>query len=228
MKVKNHFAIIRNLRNIIDAGVSDYHINKLKKCFSHDSWELSKILPFRYVAAARACPSMEREIDAILLKSIDNLPKLTGKTVVLVDVSSSMDERLSGKSDLTRLDAACALASIINAEDLRVFSFSDSLVEVPPRKGMSGIDAINKSQYHRGTRLGQALNTLHVNVQYDTIIIITDEQTAGRIPDPLCKNAYMINVASYKNGIGYGKWIHIDGFSENVIKWIYEHESNNL
>jgi 60 kDa SS-A/Ro ribonucleoprotein len=37
----------------------------------------------------------------------------------------------------------------------------------------------------------------------------------------------LINVASNKNGISYGKkWIHIDGFSENVINYIHEYEAD--
>jgi len=35
---------------------------------------------------------------------------------------------------------------------------------------------------------------------------------------------YVINVASFKNGIGYGKWMHIDGWSEAVIGYIRELE----
>ena len=31
---------------------------------------------------------------------------------------------------------------------------------------------------------------------------------------------YVINVASCKNGVGYGKWTHIDGWSESVIEYI--------
>jgi hypothetical protein len=31
---------------------------------------------------------------------------------------------------------------------------------------------------------------------------------------------YVIYVASYKNGVGYGKWMHIDGWSESVIEYI--------
>ena len=27
-------------------------------------------------------------------------------------------------------------------------------------------------------------------------------------------------MASYKNGVGYGKWTHIDGWSEAVIEYI--------
>ena len=35
---------------------------------------------------------------------------------------------------------------------------------------------------------------------------------------------YVINVASYKNGVGYGKWTHIDGWSELVIEYVSELE----
>lgn len=37
---------------------------------------------------------------------------------------------------------------------------------------------------------------------------------------------YMINVASARNGIGYGAaWTHLDGFSENILRWIMEVEA---
>ena len=44
------------------------------------------------------------------------------------------------------------------------------------------------------------------------------------MPAPKGKG-YVINVASYKNGVGYGKWTHIDGWSESVIEYIRELES---
>jgi hypothetical protein len=34
----------------------------------------------------------------------------------------------------------------------------------------------------------------------------------------------MINVASYRCGVGYGKWTHIDGWSEAVVDYIREYE----
>ena len=43
--------------------------------------------------------------------------------------------------------------------------------------------------------------------------------------EPAPKRAYMINVASAKNGVGYGRWTHLDGFSEGVIRWILQHEA---
>ena len=49
------------------------------------------------------------------------------------------------------------------------------------------------------------------------LIVITDNQTHDRVPAPKGRG-YVINVASYKNGVGYGKWVHIDGWSEAVVE----------
>jgi 60 kDa SS-A/Ro ribonucleoprotein len=43
------------------------------------------------------------------------------------------------------------------------------------------------------------------------------------MPNAFAKG-YLINVASNKNGVGYGAWTHIDGFSEGVLRFIYEVE----
>jgi hypothetical protein len=182
-----------------------------------------RILPFRYVAAARACPQMEPTLDIALLASISELPTLEGKTIVLVDVSGSMDAPLSERSDMTRMDAAAALAAIIPSQDLRVFTFSDRTVEVAPRRGMAGVDAVINSQHHSGTYLGQAVVDVSRH-PHDRLIVITDEQTFDRVPEPSCEHAYMINVASNQRGVGYGAWTHLDGFSENVIRYMVEHE----
>lgn len=215
-----YLALLRNLRNMIEAGVDR---NLIRSGIIQGN--KSRILPFRYVAAAKHAPMFEPELDIAMQESIKELPCLKGQTVVLVDVSGSMDAKLSFKSDMTRMQAAAALGSIINGENVRVFTFSDSLVEVPPRKGMAGVDAIINNQPHGGTNLMQAILTLNKRVKYDRLIVITDEQSHDRVKYPINgAKAYMINVASYKNGVGYGAWTHIDGFSENIIRFIYEIE----
>ena len=60
----------------------------------------------------------------------------------------------------------------------------------------------------------------------DRIIVITDEQSADRVPNPE-GIGYVINVASYQHGVGYGAWMHIDGWSERVLDFIRESESEN-
>ena len=60
---------------------------------------------------------------------------------------------------------------------------------------------------------------------FKRLIVITDEQaTTGRAPSPVAEKAYMINVASCRNGVGYGAWTHLDGFSEGVLRWMAEFE----
>lgn len=215
-----YFALLRNLRNMTEAGVDQ---ELVRNAILARRGGAERILPFRFVAAARAAPAFARELDQSLAATISDTPQLRGHTVALVDVSASMDDRLSAKSDLTRMDAAAALASVINAEYLRVFTFSQQIVEVKAESGLSGIEVIVRSQPHGGTYLGGALDALRA-VPKDRLIVITDEQSHDDALDPACDNAYMINVASYKNGVGYGRWTHLDGFSESVLKWIVEYE----
>ncbi len=89
---------------------------------------------------------------------------------------------------------------------------------------MAGIDAVLASQEHRSTRLGAAVETIQRRIKHDRLIVLTDEQTHDSVPDPLVERAYMINLASYQSGVGYGRWIHIDGFSEAVIGYVGELE----
>lgn len=217
-----YLALLRNLRNMTDANVDEGLIRDALLARKG----AQRVLPFRYVAAARACPRLEPVIDQALSEAISAMPALPGKTAILVDVSPSMDAKLSAKSDLSRMDAACALASVIHG-DIRMFSFSNEVVEVPPRRGMAGVDALKRSQPHNGTRLFDAIDVVNRQVKYDRLIVVTDEQdTGGNVrtcPNPTALG-YMVNVASNKNGVGYGKWTHIDGFSEGILKWMGEAE----
>ena len=215
-----YLALLRNLRNMAEAGVDPGLIRDAIIARRG----AKRVLPFRYIAAARACPRMEPAIDRALSEAISEIPPFHGKTAILVDVSGSMNSALSNRSDMTRMDAAAALGAIVPG-DVRLFTFSYQIVEVPPRRGMAGVDAIIRSQLHRGTFLGAAIEVINRDVAYDRLIVITDEQSADRVPGPKGKG-YMINVASNRNGVGYGPWVHIDGFSESVLKFIHEYESS--
>lgn len=212
-----YLALLRNLRNMQQAEVDSALVFEALASGAAKS----KALPFRYVAAARAVPAWEPQLDAAMQVAMAGLDKLPGSTAVLVDVSGSMDVKLSAKSDLTRMDAAAALAVLVRGvcQEARVFTFSNSVVEVPPRAGMALIDAVIGSQPHGGTYLGQAVEALKANVKADRLIVITDEQTADSVGKPLGRG-YMINVATNRNGVGYGDWTHISGFSEAVVQYI--------
>lgn len=216
-----YLALLRNLRNMVQAGVDT---ELVRNAIIAREGGAHRVFPFRYVAAARAAPQFEPALDQSLCEAIADMPVPLGKTIVLVDVSGSMDERLSAKSDMNRIDAAAALASIMPG-DLRVFTFSNALVEVPPRRGMAGVDAVIRSQQHGGTLLGAAIAEVN-KLPHDRLIVITDEQSHDKVPEPTAKAAYMVNVASAKNGVGYGRWTHIDGFSEGVLRFIRETEND--
>lgn len=217
-----YMALLRNLRNMADAGVEP----SLVFSALAEGAEKSKALPFRFVAAARACPQWEPQIDAAMQVAAAGLRKLPGTTAILVDVSGSMDAKLSGKSDLNRRDAACALAVLLRSvcESVRVFSFSDNVVEVPPRAGMALIDAIRTSQMNSGTWLGRAVESVRATGKYDRLVVVTDEQSSDMVGRPIGRG-YMLNVATDKNGVGYGDWTRISGWSESVVQYITEIES---
>lgn len=218
-KKLGYMALLRNVRNMSAAGVDE----ALVRDALLSGAAKSKALPFRFIAAARAVPHWEPMIDAAMQVALQGMPRLLGKTVVLVDVSASMHDRLSGKSDLTRMDAAAALAVLVRgiADDARVFTFSERPVSVPPRSGMALVDAILRSQAHRGTYLGDALEAVKRGVSdADRLIVITDEQATDAVGNPGPARGYMINVASYENGVGYGNWTRITGFSESVVSYI--------
>jgi TROVE domain len=209
-------ALLRNLRNMREAGVDEALVLAALREMS-----TARVLPFRFLAAARYAPQWEEPLEQPMLKCVAGTGKLSGKTIVLVDVSGSMVAPLSRRSEMLRTDAAYGLAVLLReiGEKVGVFSFSADLVEVPARRGFALRDAIDVSQQHGSTYLGKAVEKLNQNEKYDRLIVITDEQAHDTVPGPKGKG-YVINVASYKNGVGYGKWMHIDGWSESVIEYI--------
>jgi 60 kDa SS-A/Ro ribonucleoprotein len=207
-------ALLRNLRNMKQAGVDE-----LLVLAGIDDMSTGRVLPFRFLAAARHAPQLEETLERAMLRSLTDQEKLPGRTVLLVDVSGSMIASLSRRSEMLRTDAAYGLAILLReiCEKAIVFTFSDNLVELPPRRGFALRDALDASQKHGGTYLGRALEK--IREKYDRIIVITDEQAHDRVPGPRGRG-YVINVASNKNGVGYGAWTHIDGWSEAVVEYI--------
>ncbi len=209
-------ALLRNLRNMREAGVEEELVLSALRTMS-----TARVLPFRFLAAARYAPRWEEALEQAMLKGVAVQEKLAGRTVVLVDISGSMTAPLSRRSDMQRTDAAYGLAVLLReiGEKVAVYSFSDELAEVPARRGFALRDAIDASQRHNSTQLGKAVEQLNKKEQYDRLIVITDEQAHDSVPAPHAQG-YVINVASYKNGVGYREWTHIDGWSESVVEYI--------
>jgi hypothetical protein len=213
-------ALLRNLRLMHKADVPRETIAGALR-----SMRIERVLPYRFITAARHAPDFEPELEDAMLKSLKDHARLPGRTRLLIDVSGSMDAQLSRSSDMTRLEAACALALLARqiCDEVEVFTFSNDVVKVPPRQGFALRDAIVNSQPHGGTELGKAI--LQIDQVRTRLIVFTDEQSHDPVPGPQ-GTGYMVSVASYQRGVGIGAWRRVDGFSEAVIDWIIAQEKD--
>lgn len=214
-------AILRNLRNMQQAGVNEKQVkDALRKM------KVERVLPFRFISAAKHAPGFESELEEAMFKCLASFPKLEGKTVLCVDTSGSMTSPVSGKSDISRRDAAAALAMLLReiCEDCDVIAFGSTAGFVRPRRGFALNDEIGNGKFGHGTDTARAIS-LAASKGYDRIIVLTDEQSATNVGNPLPDSkGYMLNVAAYQNGVGGKGWVRIDGWSEAVVDYIQELE----
>lgn len=241
-------AFLRNLRNMIEAGVDEGLIRERFR------GPFEKVLPFRFIAAAKHAIRFEPDIESAMLRALEGLPRLSGRTALVIDTSPSMwMDKISAKSEMTRFDAAAALAILARGlcADVRVYAFNNKAYEVPSRHGFALRDALAATQGDASCG-GLAVEAANRD-GYDRIVVLTDGQchymtkpgsrtrsgllAGGQYlsgnaqdvsPAPLSAKAYMINVATHQNGIGYGPWVSIDGWSERVFDFVAEAERTEL
>ncbi|MFI1351987.1 TROVE domain-containing protein [Streptomyces sp. NPDC020898] len=205
-------ALVRNLRNFDEAGVSDEVAARVAAKIS-DPAEVarSRQFPFRYLAAYRHAPSLRWSypLEQALGHSLANVPVLSGRTLVLVDRSGSMFySRLSERSELTRADAAAIFGSALalRAADADLVEFGTSSNRVKYRKGESVLKVLDRFGDLGGTDTTEAVRR-HYR-RHDRVLIVTDEQYAySRHGDPTEQvpsdvPVYTWNLAGYQAGHG--------------------------
>lgn len=133
-----YMALLRNLRNILEAKVSSDVIQKVSdKLSNKDEVEKSKQLPFRFLSAKMALDGMSGSFDhsdfsevgaAIELAANEacaNIPVMQGETMVFADNSGSMSSNtLSEKSARDCRDAANMLSGIAAKVCKRAYLFA--------------------------------------------------------------------------------------------------------
>ena len=110
-------ALLRNLRNMHTVGVREELVLEVLANLKTD-----RVLPFRFLAAARSAPQWEQALEAAMFRSLEGRASaLRGHTVLLVDVSGSMNWPLSQRSEMHRTDAAYGLAILLREIAEKVF-----------------------------------------------------------------------------------------------------------
>ncbi|MET7438489.1 TROVE domain-containing protein [Streptomyces sp. NPDC005496] len=205
-------ALVRNLRNFDEAGVSDEVAARVAAKIS-DPAEVarSRQFPFRYLAAYQHAPSLRwaYPLEQALAHSLANVPALGGRTLVLVDRSGSMFySRLSERSELNRADAAAIFgtALALRAADADLVEFGTSSEPVRFRRGESVLRVLERFGDLGGTDTSAAVRR-HYR-KHDRVLIVTDEQAmyshhgdpTEQVPADV--PVYTWNLAGYRPGHG--------------------------
>ena len=141
-----YMALLRNLRNII--RVQPRNIDKVYLKLSDRGEVLkSRQLPFRFYSAYK---TLNKEgmldsktfgmLEVAIGYSTENIPMLTGNTLVAVDVSGSMGYNVSQNSTVTSAEIASLLGAMAGSicENATVVSFDTSLsnIAMSPKSGI--------------------------------------------------------------------------------------------
>ncbi|MEJ3750750.1 TROVE domain-containing protein [Actinomycetes bacterium KLBMP 9797] len=242
-----YMALLRNLRNLDEAGVSDQVAATVAAKLA-DPAEVarSRQLPMRFLSAHRAAPSLRwaYPLEQALGHCLANILALPGRTLVLVDTSTSMDASFSKDGTLMRWDAAVvfgvALAGRCAAAD--VVSFSSTARHwgdvhgahtkvFPLQAGESLLRAVDRWRsggwfLGGGTATAAALRKHFAG--HDRVVVVTDEQ-AGVDPVEVAKSVpaqvpmYTWNLAGYERGhapSGTGNRHTFGGLTDQAFRMI--------
>ncbi|MES2516407.1 MAG: TROVE domain-containing protein [Bacteroidota bacterium] len=189
-----YMALMRNLRNILEAKVSVSHVLKVCDYLSDETAVAnSKQLPFRFLAAYREIKILNSDLVSMVLNALEdavvasakNLKGFDENTRVLIacDVSGSMQKAISAKSKVLLFDIGLMLGMLMQSKCKRVVSgmFGDSwkVINISNRNLLANVNEF----YKREGEVGYATNGYKViddlinrKVEMDKIMLFTDCQ----------------------------------------------------
>ncbi len=166
-----YFALLRNLRNIINLGDSELKELALGALLNADAIHKSLVLPFRFATAYNELSSIDAKAMSAISRACeiacDNVPKLDGKTLVALDVSGSM----ANVADIAALFSAVLVKT--NDCDVITFSYNSEYKYINPDDSLMTIQ--------RGLRFaGGGTNFISIfgcaNKKYDRVVLLSDMQ----------------------------------------------------
>lgn len=180
-----YMALLRNLRNFDEANISsdgrDFVASKLR-----DPAEVarSRQFPFRFLSAYKAAPSLTwgPVLEEALDLSVQNIPELSGRTLVLVDVSGSMMAPLSRRSSVMAYEVGALFAVATykrsgGKADLAAFASTSEAIRLSKATSvLRGTHSLDKiiGRIGYGTEAYTALASHYDN--HDRVVIFTDMQ----------------------------------------------------
>lgn len=207
-----YMALLRNLRNIIEAKPNNIE-KVLNRIEDPVAVHKSKQLPFRFLSAYKNLPPSagSRVYDALesaVEASIENMPRLSGTTVIAVDVSGSMSGHVSAKSEILCCEIGMLLGLIANKMcDNSIFYTFNNSISKQPISSRNGIlhTTVHEARASGGTAMGLPFGKMLADrVDADRIIIISDNQCNSGIWG---KPVQML-ADQYRRESGNDIWVH--------------------
>lgn len=245
-----YMAMLRNLRNIINANPANID-NVFEKLSDKNEVLRSKQLPFRFFSAYRevagltACTSKVLDtLETAIEYSVENLPKLKGKTVIAIDTSSSMACNISAKSTVQCCDIARLLAVLASkiCDEYIVYTFDTKLDQVTfSSKGGIIETALHIPVSGGGTNCALPMSyMIGKGIKADRLIMLSDNEINRQYQDGGFWTKPVQSLADkYRNEINPDLWVHaidlqgygtqqfigkntniIAGWSERVLEFI--------
>lgn len=201
-----YMALLRNLRNFDEAGISR-EAGELVAARLADPEQVAKgrQFPYRYLAAYENATGARwaLPLETALNQSLDNIPELPGKTLVLIDTSSSMTNMaFSAKSTMSPVKAAAvfgvALALRCGAD---LHGFASGVFTHQVRKSSSLLREVDRfvnrvGEVGHGTMIAESVRATFKG--HDRVFIFSDGQTMGSD----VTNSAPANVAMYGFNLG--------------------------
>lgn len=197
-----YFALLRNLRNIIEQAPEVIN-EALEMLVDEKLIKKSLVLPFRFTTAFDEIAKLTdgkivRQVLMALNKAVDtavsNVPVFDGETLVVLDVSGSMQGK---PAQIGSLFSAVLIKS--NNADFMVFSDNAAYRNVNPMD--STITIANSIRFASGGTNFQAIFNA-ANKKYDRVIILSDMQ--GWVG----YNAPTVQFNSYKQRAGANPFLY--------------------
>lgn len=207
-----YMAALRNLRNMIAAqpqNIGDVY----EFLGQRDRVLASKQLPFRFYSAFKAIdglPNSSHAVDALeqaIIHSVENLPRLPGKTVIGIDISISMQWYTSGNSDLLCVDIAKLMAVIAAhmCDDVRIFIFDTKINELDftLKKGILR-SARDIFELGGGTNVALPIERMISESIYADRVLLFSDMEINRTYSGDCQRA----VDTYRELFNPNLWVH--------------------